>query len=51
MRSEANIAINGVSASLFDMSYAALAEQAGTTLWSIDERFYNKGAGGYAWRS
>lgn len=27
--------------SLFDMSYAALAEQAGTTLWTIDERFYN----------
>jgi len=27
--------------SLFDMSYAALAEQAGTTMWTIDERFYN----------
>ena len=27
--------------SLFDMAYAALAEQAGTTLWTIDERFYN----------
>lgn len=27
--------------SLFDMSYAALAERAGTTLWTIDERFYN----------
>jgi hypothetical protein len=23
------------------MSYAALAEQAGTTMWTIDERFYN----------
>lgn len=27
--------------SLFDMAYAALAEQAGTTLWTIDGRFYN----------
>jgi len=27
--------------SLFDMAYAALAEQAGTTMWTIDERFYN----------
>lgn len=27
--------------SLFDMSYAALAEQAGTTMWTIDDRFYN----------
>lgn len=27
--------------SIFDMSYAALAEQAATTLWTIDERFYN----------
>lgn len=27
--------------SLFDMSYAALAEQAGTTMWTVDERFYN----------
>jgi len=27
--------------SLFDMSYAALAEQAGTSMWTIDERFYN----------
>jgi hypothetical protein len=27
--------------SLFDMAYAALAEQAGTTFWTIDERFYN----------
>ncbi len=27
--------------SLFDMSYAALAEQAHTTMWTIDERFYN----------
>jgi predicted nucleic acid-binding protein len=27
--------------SLFDMSYAALAEQAGTTMWTIDERFYH----------
>ncbi len=27
--------------SLFDISYAALAEQAGTTMWTIDERFYN----------
>jgi len=27
--------------SLFDMSYAALAEQAGTTMWTIDERFCN----------
>lgn len=27
--------------SLFDMSYAALAEQAETTMWTIDERFYN----------
>ncbi len=27
--------------SLFDMSYAALAEQAGTTMWTIDERFSN----------
>ncbi len=27
--------------SLFDMSYAALAEQAGTMMWTIDERFYN----------
>ncbi len=27
--------------SLFDMSYAALAEQARTTMWTIDERFYN----------
>jgi len=24
------------------MSYAALAKQGGTTLWPIDERFYNK---------
>ncbi len=23
------------------MAYAALAEQAGTTLWTIDDRFYN----------
>jgi predicted nucleic acid-binding protein len=23
------------------MAYAALAEQAGTTMWTIDERFYN----------
>lgn len=27
--------------SLFDMAYAALAEQAGTSMWTIDERFYN----------
>jgi len=27
--------------SLFDMSYAALAEQAHTTMWTLDERFYN----------
>ncbi|HXT34009.1 MAG TPA: type II toxin-antitoxin system VapC family toxin [Chloroflexota bacterium] len=27
--------------SLFDMSYAALAEQAGSSLWTVDERFYN----------
>jgi hypothetical protein len=27
--------------SLFDMAYAALAEQAQTTMWTIDERFYN----------
>jgi hypothetical protein len=27
--------------SLFDMAYAALAEQAGTTMWTIDERFYS----------
>jgi predicted nucleic acid-binding protein len=27
--------------SLFDMAYAALAEQAATTMWTIDERFYN----------
>jgi predicted nucleic acid-binding protein len=27
--------------SLFDMAYAALAEQAGTTMWTIDGRFYN----------
>ncbi len=27
--------------SLFDMAYAALAEQAGTTMWTIDKRFYN----------
>jgi len=27
--------------SLFDMAYAALAEQTGTTLWTVDERFYN----------
>jgi hypothetical protein len=23
------------------MAYAALAEQAGTTMWTIDERFYH----------
>jgi predicted nucleic acid-binding protein len=27
--------------SLFDMAYAALAEQAGTSMWTIDERFYH----------
>lgn len=27
--------------SLFDMAYAALAEQAGSTMWTIDDRFYN----------
>src|SRR6185437_16040367 len=27
--------------SLIDMSYAALAEQAGSSLWTVDERFYN----------
>jgi len=27
--------------SLFDMSYAALTEQAHTTMWTLDERFYN----------
>jgi predicted nucleic acid-binding protein len=27
--------------SLFDMAYAALAEQARTTMWTVDERFYN----------
>lgn len=27
--------------SLFDMSYAALAEQAHATMWTLDERFYN----------
>lgn len=27
--------------SLFDMAYAALAEQAQTQMWTIDERFYN----------
>jgi len=27
--------------SLFDMAYGALAEQAQTTMWTIDERFYN----------
>ena len=27
--------------SLFDMAYAALAEQAQTIMWTIDERFYN----------
>jgi hypothetical protein len=28
-------------ASLFDKSYVTLAEQAGTSLWTVDERFYN----------
>jgi predicted nucleic acid-binding protein len=43
-----NIYIRGIElslpsrrGSLFDMAYAALAEQAGTTMWTIDERFYN----------
>lgn len=31
----------GRRGSLFDESYAALAEQAGTTPWMIDERSYN----------
>ncbi|HKC75530.1 MAG TPA: hypothetical protein VKF37_15225 [Chloroflexota bacterium] len=26
---------------MVDMAYAALAEQAGTAMWTIDERFYN----------
>lgn len=35
------LSYRGRRGSLFDMAYAALAEQAATMMWTIDERFYN----------